>query len=385
MKILNKYKVGIPKGSVFIGRPAPFGNPKVIGKDGTREEVIAWYRGYLRDKILERDPVIIDALRELTEDTDLVCFCDPKPCHGEVIREYWQEIRTYDSFDEGINAFIQKYHQYPIRAVIHPKNDCIDHLNIYTKAATRLGRLLSNMAHTPFRIEPYGDFQSVEGFWYWLASGKQHDRLKEMFGFDAKKYGRLLGQVPCDDFAIEIKRAIKEKINQNSEIQGLLKISSLPFTHYYYYGDIENPKIILRPQDTWLVDFIEGIRLKYLPGGKKVIIAGSRSITDYKAIREAYLNYEIRISEVVSGCAAGVDTLGEQLAEEFGIPVKKFPADWDKHGKSAGILRNIEMADYADELLSVWDGVSMGTKHMQQAMYQRNKKVYNQLYQGKGS
>lgn len=49
--------------------------------------------------------------------------------------------------------------------MFEPKNDGIDHINVYSGGATELGRLLTNFAHTPFENE-YGKFESVEGFWY---------------------------------------------------------------------------------------------------------------------------------------------------------------------------------------------------------------------------
>lgn len=54
--------------------------------------------------------------------------------------------------------------------------------------------------------------------------------------------------------------------------------------------------------------------------------------------------------------------MAESYAEMRGIPVKRFDADWDKHGKAAGPIRNREMINEADELISFWDGESRGTK-----------------------
>jgi hypothetical protein len=74
--------------------------------------------------------------------------------------------------------------------------------------------------------------------------------------------------------------------------------------------------------------------------------------------------------EIVSGGAQGADALGERFAEWNGTAVKKFPADWDKHGKAAGHIRNREMGDYANEegyvgrLIEFWDGESKGSKGM---------------------
>jgi len=67
---------------------------------------------------------------------------------------------------------------------------------------------------------------------------------------------------------------------------------------------------------------------------------------------------------VVSGTARGADKWGERYARRFNYIITKFPADWNKYGKSAGYIRNKQMAEYADHLIAFWDGESKGTKHM---------------------
>ncbi len=98
----------------------------------------------------------------------------------------------------------------------------------------------------------------------------------------------------------------------------------------------------------------------------KVIIAGGRNFNDYNKLRESCDNILVNQKdvEIVSGTAAGADTLGERYAQEKGYEVKKFPAQWDLYGKSAGYKRNQQMAEYADGLIAFWDGKSRGTKHM---------------------
>jgi hypothetical protein len=120
----------------------------------------------------------------------------------------------------------------------------------------------------------------------------------------------------------------------------------------------------------------------------RVIIAGSRSITDRamldKAIADCAWAQPVvdaprpgsNITEVVSGCAAGADRLGELWSAEHGVPAKKFPAQWDKYGKSAGAIRNGEMAKYAEALIALWDGKSHGTAHMILAAHTRGLKVF---------
>lgn len=97
---------------------------------------------------------------------------------------------------------------------------------------------------------------------------------------------------------------------------------------------------------------------------KRVIVAGSRSISNYNTVKQAVSGSGILISTIVSGAAQGVDTLGERYAEENNIPIERYKADWQKHGKSAGYIRNAVMADNADALVCVWDGESKGTRHM---------------------
>lgn len=96
----------------------------------------------------------------------------------------------------------------------------------------------------------------------------------------------------------------------------------------------------------------------------KVIIAGSRKIDSYDCVLGVVANSGFKITEVVSGAAKGVDSIGEEIAYNFGIPVVSFPAEWDKYGKAAGHIRNEQMAKYADALIAIWDGRSPGTKHM---------------------
>lgn len=76
--------------------------------------------------------------------------------------------------------------------------------------------------------------------------------------------------------------------------------------------------------------------------------------------------------EVVSGTAKGADLLGEQYAKEKGYTIKRFPADWDTHGKKAGYIRNVQMAGYATHCVVFWDGKSSGTKMMVDICKQKN-------------
>ena len=113
----------------------------------------------------------------------------------------------------------------------------------------------------------------------------------------------------------------------------------------------------------------------------RVIVAGGRDFNDkylmednlMEWILDTYLKNlhidEKVVLEFITGKARGADTLGEKFAKEHGYKVKEFPADWNRYGKSAGYIRNKQMAEYAAEsnhgvLFAFWDGKSKGTKSM---------------------
>lgn len=99
----------------------------------------------------------------------------------------------------------------------------------------------------------------------------------------------------------------------------------------------------------------------------RVIVAGGRDFKDYDLLAselDHFSNFITSCPIIVSGCAAGADKLAEKYADEERLSIRKFPAEWDKYGKSAGYRLNVEMADYAEALVAFWDGKSKGTKHM---------------------
>ena len=112
-----------------------------------------------------------------------------------------------------------------------------------------------------------------------------------------------------------------------------------------------------------------------------VIIAGTRTFADYdllcrkcdEILHGKALTHSVVI---VSGTARGADQLGERYAAERGYQVRRFPADWDRHGKAAGPIRNAEMADNANMLIAFWDGVSRGTKNMIDTAKNRGLEVH---------
>lgn len=88
--LFNKKRGPIPPEAVYIGRPSKWGNPFEIGKDGTREEVIRLYREWLYSQ-----PTLVAAVKRELKGKDLVCWCSPEACHGEVLMEVANDLEVY--------------------------------------------------------------------------------------------------------------------------------------------------------------------------------------------------------------------------------------------------------------------------------------------------
>ncbi len=110
----------------------------------------------------------------------------------------------------------------------------------------------------------------------------------------------------------------------------------------------------------------------------KLIIAGSRnlniSVQDIYNVLW-YNGFELNTLEIVSGAAKGPDSVAIDFARLHNMPIHIYPAKWSVIGKSAGIIRNKQMGDFADALIAFWDGESKGTKHMIDYMTSLNKQV----------
>ena len=94
---------------------------------------------------------------------------------------------------------------------------------------------------------------------------------------------------------------------------------------------------------------------------EKVAIVGSRSFTPLSKVRE-YISQLPLDTIIVSGGAEGVDRQAVGWARVLQMETLVFKPDWDKYGKSAGILRNTQIVDACDRLVAFWDGESKGTK-----------------------
>ena len=77
----------------------------------------------------------------------------------------------------------------------------------------------------------------------------------------------------------------------------------------------------------------------------KVLVCGGRQYDDAGAValRLSEIHRDHGITEIIEGGATGADTLARKFGESVGIPVRTFPADWGRHGRAAGPIRNLQM------------------------------------------
>jgi hypothetical protein len=93
----------------------------------------------------------------------------------------------------------------------------------------------------------------------------------------------------------------------------------------------------------------------------RIAVVGSRDYPDLAEVRQ-FVWEQTRDTVIVSGGARGVDDAAVKEAQRLNMPYEVYPADWGRHGRRAGVIRNQEIVRKADEVVAFWDGKSPGTK-----------------------
>lgn len=91
----------------------------------------------------------------------------------------------------------------------------------------------------------------------------------------------------------------------------------------------------------------------------RLAVIGSRSLSMVNL--DEYIPDGVEV--LVSGGAVGIDSLVRRYAEAKGISLVEFLPDYKRYGRAAPLIRNREIAEYADEAIAFWDGKSRGTMH----------------------
>ncbi len=323
MKVLNFYHIGkiIPENSVYIGREnskfnlleSKFANPFPINENQNRQEVIDKYKTWLWNQIKNGSITEKDILS--LDNKDLVCYCSPLNCHGDVLIkavEYCKSLKIKWSRTEGYQ--------------VNSKND-----------------------------------KRFSAFYAIMSDGKSIEERYQcgIKGFPSIKEGK--GKPPLNknvDLFTEYLNLWREWSIDKDDL--LLDLFNKVKENNYTIGDFFATTPVNQAHALSII-----LNEKYL-GYKRVVVSGSRSITDYFFIKELldYYKDTLRPSVIISGNASGVDTLCERYAKENNISLELYPAQWDIYGKQAGFIRNDLMANKSDILFCVWDTKSNGTKHM---------------------
>ena len=99
----------------------------------------------------------------------------------------------------------------------------------------------------------------------------------------------------------------------------------------------------------------------------KILCCGDRNWTDRQLIYKVLSQYIDEKPTIIEGGASGADELSREVAKELGLNFIEVPAEWDKHGRSAGPMRNREMLEYKPDLVIAFHddlSKSKGTKNM---------------------
>lgn len=129
--------------------------------------------------------------------------------------------------------------------------DGIDFINIYSKGQTEIGRALSNFYTCPFNHPKYGQFNTIEGLWFYILSG--NERLRFLEGYECKMVGKTLENSDYPETFIEdITTGLDLKFINSGYIRNYFANNKpLPLKHFY----VKNGQIISLERHNWLVDY----------------------------------------------------------------------------------------------------------------------------------
>lgn len=299
---------------VYIGRPGPWGNPFEIGAHGDRAAVVSRYRAWLAvQPHLQRM-----ARRELAGKT-LGCWCAPEACHGDVLAEV---ANDGGQADDPVFVFGSNF-------------------------AGNHGRAAALFARQ-WRGAVVGIGHGHTGNAYGIPTKDEHLKVLPLAEIRAGVTEFLAYARGNPETSFEVTRV-------GCGLAGYKDVQIAPM----FAGAPPNVALPHR----WRVLLGEVVP-------PHVIVAGSRSFTDQARLDEALDKILSRMNApvIISGGAKGADSMGETYAmarwPDRVAPFLRYPAEWDRYDKRAGMIRNQQMAREATHLVAFWDGESPGTNSM---------------------
>lgn len=137
--VVNKKKDNY---DVYIGRGSKYGNPYIIGEDGSRDIVIRKYKEYFYENLASCE--FTDKELYKLKNKRLGCFCKPENCHGDIIADYVDSIDTYKVIVAGSrNYFDYAFVKKKLDFLFSKTNKPIEIVDGRAKGADSLGRRYS--------------------------------------------------------------------------------------------------------------------------------------------------------------------------------------------------------------------------------------------------
>ncbi len=109
-------------------------------------------------------------------------------------------------------------------------------------------------------------------------------------------------------------------------------------------------------------------------------VIGGRDFQDETYAYNELDKYITQEDEIVSGGAGGADTIASRYAFDHHLNITVHRAEWNKHGKAAGFIRNQYIVDDCDTLIAFWDGESKGTENSIELARKAGKRVITIRY-----
>ena len=95
----------------------------------------------------------------------------------------------------------------------------------------------------------------------------------------------------------------------------------------------------------------------------RVAVVGSREIPDFVDVDYLIQRIPLNCTEIISGGAAGIDSLARQAANRLGLPIREYLPEYGRLGKRAPLVRDEQIVKNADLVIAIWDGKSRGTAY----------------------
>lgn len=299
------------KVDVNIGRGSAYDNPFLTADAGDRGAVR--FREWLKEQ-----PELLRLARQVLPGKRIGCFCESRPCHGDVYAEiaagHWDALIP----DEPIFVF---------------------------------GSNLAGRHGAGAALSARREYGAVNGIGRGLT-GHAYALPTKDTGLNTRTLDHVLAELDHFFALTEANPHIQYRMTRVG-----CGLAGLP------EEEIRNHVLERAPANILLPGVWESHRR---PGLARVVVAGSREVDGYERIADKLdlLLSQLSDVEIISGGARGPDTLGERYAVERGLQLRRMPALWDAFGLGAGPIRNRRMSWYGTHLVAFWDGKSRGTKTM---------------------